>query len=175
MKKKNLDDLNLKNEERPFRLKMNVGIEEKDRKKISEGLSGILADSYCLMIMLHNYHWNVKGKNFRQIHLLTEEQYTELFAAIDEIAERIRSLGYLAPGSITEFADLSHIGQPDSKGSENKMLADLLEAHEHIAKHARQIVVTSDEVNDEATSDLLTGRIEQHEKAAWMLRSMLEN
>lgn len=166
-------DLDLNNQVKT-KLKMNIGISEEDRKEISNGLSRILSDSYALMIMTHNYHWNVKGKNFRQLHLLTEEQYEELFHAIDEIAERIRSLGFLAPGSMKEFSNLSDLKEPNAKASENEMIADLLQAHEHIAKHSRRIIGLADEKSDEATADLLTERVEVHEKSAWMLRSMLE-
>ncbi|MAY83049.1 MAG: DNA starvation/stationary phase protection protein [Flavobacteriales bacterium] len=155
-------------------MKMDIGISEADRKIISNGLSKVLADSYCLMIMMHNYHWNVKGMNFRQIHLLTEEQYTELFQAVDVIAERIRALGFLAPGSMSEFQSLSSLKEPDSKGTDSQMIADLIQAHEHIAKNSRTLIAKAEDVNDEATADLLTARIELHEKSAWMLRSMLE-
>jgi len=170
---KTIEDLNLKNQSH-YKIKMDTGISEENRSKIAEGLSRILADSYSLMISSHNYHWNVKGKNFRQIHLLTEEQYTDLFNAVDEIAERIRSLGFIAPGSFEEFGQLSDIKTPDSGSSEDEMLADLLNGHEHIAKHAREVVAQADEAADEATADLLTERIDVHEKSAWMLRSMLE-
>lgn len=170
---KELSELELNNQS-TYNLKMDIGIEKDDREIIAEGLSRILADSYSLMIMLHNYHWNVKGKNFRQIHLLTEEQYEEIFAAIDEIAERIRSLGFLAPGSMEEFSKLSDLKTPNAKASENEMIADLLQAHEHIAKHSRKIIGLADEKSDEATADLLTERIDVHEKSAWMLRSMIE-
>tara|TARA_R110000868_G_scaffold206091_1_gene454811 strand:+ start:825 stop:1343 length:519 start_codon:yes stop_codon:yes gene_type:complete len=170
---KTVEDLNLKNQKH-YKIKMDTGITEKDRSSIADGLSRILADSYSLMISSHNYHWNVRGKNFRQIHLLTEEQYTDLFGAVDEIAERIRSLGFIAPGSFSEFKKLSDLNEPNSKATENEMLADLLSGHEHIAKHSREVVAKAAEVADEATADLLTARINVHEKSAWMLRSMLE-
>ena len=170
---KDIEDIKLQNQSH-YKLNMNIGISDSDRKDIAGGLSNILADSYSLMIMLHNYHWNIKGKNFRQIHLLTEEQYEEMFEAVDVIAERIRSLGHLAPGSLKEFSELSDLKEPDSTATENEMLADLLSAHEHISKHSRKVIQLADDVNDEATADLLTGRIDTHEKSAWMLRSMLE-
>lgn len=170
---KAVEELELNNQDH-YKLKMDIGIDQESRQYLANGLSQILADSYCLMIMMHNYHWNVRGKNFRQIHLLTEEQYEEIFAAIDEVAERIRSLGFLAPGSLSEFSKLSHIEEPNSKASENEMLAHLLKGHEHIAKHSRKIIAKADEASDEATADLLTERVEVHEKSAWMLRSMLE-
>lgn len=170
---KEVNDLDLKNQTH-YKVKMDTGINEEDRKSIANGLSTILADSYNLMIMLHNYHWNVRGKNFRQIHLLTEEQYNDLFQAIDEIAERIRALGFIAPGSLQEFSKLTGLKEPNSRASENEMLADLLQSHEKIAKNLRKVIGKADEVSDEATADLLTERIDIHEKSAWMLRSMLE-
>lgn len=170
---KDLEELKLQNQSH-YKLKMDIGISEEKREIIAGGLSNILADSYSLMLMLHNYHWNVRGKNFRQIHLLTEEQYENMFNAIDIIAERIRSLGHLAPGSFKEFSELSDIKDPNSTATENEMLADLLAAHEHISKHSRKVVQMADKASDEATADLLTARIDTHEKFAWMLRSMLE-
>lgn len=170
---KEVEELTLDNQSH-YKLKMDIGVSDQQRKKIAGGLSNILADSYSLMLMLHNYHWNVRGKNFRQIHLLTEEQYENMFEAVDIIAERIRSLGHLAPGSFKEFSELSDLKEPNSTASENEMLADLLAAHEHIAKHSRKVVQLANEATDEATADLLTGRIDTHEKFAWMLRSMLE-
>ena len=170
---KDIEDIKLQNQSH-YKLKMNIGLSDEDREIIAGGLSNILADSYSLMLMLHNYHWNVRGKNFRQIHLLTEEQYENMFEAVDVLAERIRSLGHLAPGSFKEFSELSDLKEPNSTATENEMLADLLAAHEHISKHARKVIQLADESNDEATADLLTGRIDTHEKYAWMLRSMLE-
>ena len=170
---KDIEDIKLQNQSH-YKLKMNIGISDEDREVIAGGLSNILADSYSLMLMLHNYHWNVRGKNFRQIHLLTEEQYEDMFEAVDVLAERIRSLGHLAPGSFKEFSELSDLKEPNSTATENEMLADLLAAHEHISKHSRKVIQLADKVNDEATADLLTGRIDTHEKYAWMLRSMLE-
>ena len=170
---KDIEDLKLQNQSH-YKLSMNIGISEDDREVIAKGLSNILADSYSLMIMLHNYHWNVRGKNFRQIHLLTEEQYEDLFKAVDVLAERIRALGHLAPGSLKEFSELSDLKEPNSTATENEMLADLLTAHEHISKHSRKLIQIADDFNDEATADLLTGRVDTHEKNAWMLRSMLE-
>jgi len=170
---KTIEELDLNNQSH-YKLKMDIGIAEDDRKSISDGLARVLSDSYVLMISLHNYHWNIRGKNFRTIHLLTEEQYSELFEGVDELAERIRALGFLAPGSLREFQELSSLKEPKSESSENEMLADLVQGHEHIAKTARQLIAKADEVSDEATADLLTERTEVHEKSAWMLRSMLE-
>jgi len=170
---KNIEEVDLNNQDH-YKIKMDIGISEDDRKNITDGLSKVLSDSYCLMIMMHNYHWNVRGKNFRQIHLLTEEQYTEIFEAVDVIAERIRSLGFLAPGSLSEFQKYSTLKEPDARASENQMIADLIQGHEHLAKTSRTLIGKADAVSDEATADLLTERTEVHEKSAWMLRSMLE-
>lgn len=170
---KKLEDIDLNTEEH-FKLKMNIGLSEKDRKKIANGLSELLADSYSLMIKLHNYHWNIKGVNFRQIHLLTEGQYTPLFTAIDELAERIRSLGFLSPGSMSEFKKLSELSEPNSNFSAKEMLADLLKSNESIIRKCRKLIEESEKVGDAGTADLLTARIEVHEKDAWMLRSTLE-
>jgi len=155
-------------------IELNTGIAKDKREKISEGLSSVLADSYYLMIKTHNYHWNVKGLNFRQIHLLLEEQYTELFGAIDNVAERIRALGFNAPGSVKEFDKLTSIKQGDGTLSAEKMLEDLLESHENVIRTARKALPAAADVSDEATVDLLTHRLDVHEKTAWMLRSMLE-
>lgn len=154
-------------------MELNTGIPKNKREEISKGLSSVLADSYYLMLKTHNYHWNVKGLNFRQIHLLTEEQYTELFSAVDVIAERIRALGFNAPGSIKEFDQLSSIKQGDSNKSDVEMLEDLLESHETVIRSARKAVSPAADASDEATVDLLTQRLDLHEKTAWMLRSML--
>lgn len=171
IKKINEIELNTKDH---FKIKMNIGISEKDRKKIAEGLSGLLADSYLLLIKLHNYHWNVRGVNFRQIHLLTESQYTPLFTAIDLIAERIRSLGFLSPGSLKEFKKLSELSEADKSYSSLEMLADLLKSHESIIRKCRALIEDAEKVGDSGTADLLTARMEIHEKDAWMLRSTLE-
>lgn len=170
---KTVEELDLNNQSH-YKVKMDIGISEEDRSGIANGLGKVLSNSYLLMITLHNYHWNVRGKNFRTIHLLTEEQYTELFQGVDELAERIRSLGFLAPGSLSEFQELSSLNEPKSNATENQMLADLVKGHEFIAKQSRELIAKADEVNDEATADLLTARTEVHEKSAWMLRSMLE-
>lgn len=155
-------------------IELNTGIQKDHRSEIVEGLNKLLADSYCLMLMSQNYHWNVQGMNFRTIHLMTEEHYSELFEAVDNIAERIRSLGYLSPGTMKEFNDITSIDIPNAELSEQEMIANLLNGHETVAKTARSILESSNKAQDEVTTDLLTQRMEQHEKTAWMLRSMLE-
>lgn len=156
-------------------MKVNIGIPEKERKQIAKGLSKLLADSYTLYLKTHNYHWNVMGPMFNTLHLMFEQQYTELHTAVDEIAERIRSLGEPAPGSYTEFGKLTSI--PESTGSvaAEDMVTQLLQGHETVAKTARSIFPAAEKGSDEATLDLLTSRIQLHEKTAWMLRSMLSD
>jgi len=156
------------------KLKLNTGIPEKERREIAKGLGKLLADSYCLMLMTQNYHWNVRGVHFRSIHLLTEEHYKELFEAVDLIAERIRALGEPAPGTMKAFNDITSIRVPDATLSEEEMVTDLLEAHEEVAKTARGIFKLASDARDEVTADLLTQRMNHHEKNAWMLRSMIE-
>lgn len=155
-------------------MKIDIGIAEKDRKSIAKGLSTLLADTYTLYLKTHNFHWNVTGPMFSTLHLMFEGQYTELATAVDLIAERIRSLGERAPGSYAEFAKLASIaeavGTPDAKA----MIRQLVEGNEAVVKTARSIFPTSDDAGDEATMDLLTQRMQVHEKTAWMLRSLLD-
>ena len=154
---------------------VHIGINEPDRKKLAQGLSKVLADSYLLYIKTHAFHWNVKGPMFHTLHLMFEEQYNELFTAVDEIAERIRALGYPAPGSYKSFSELSSIKESeDSPSSANEMVRELLEGQETVIRTLRELVGLASQVADEATADLATGRIKQHEKVAWMLRSLLE-
>lgn len=155
-------------------IELNTGIEKEARSNIVEGLNKLLADSYCLMLMSQNYHWNVKGVNFRALHLMTEEHYTELFDAVDVIAERIRSLGHLSPGTMKAFNDITSVNIPNGELSQQEMVADLLEGHETVARTARSILGLAGDAKDEVTVDLLTERMTEHEKVAWMLRSMLE-
>lgn len=173
VKEKKIEELDM-NHQSHFKLKMDIGISENDRKKLVKNISVLLADSYSLLIKLHNYHWNVRGPHFRQIHLMTEEQYTELFTAIDELAERIRSLGFRAPGSMKEFLELSDVSEPNSSYSSNEMLADLLKSNETITRRCRELIETAEKAGDSGTADLVTVRLEVHEKSAWMLRSSLE-
>lgn len=155
---------------------INIGIKDDDRKSIAEGLSHLLADTYTLYLKTHNYHWNVTGPMFNTLHLMFEGQYTELAEAVDSIAERIRALGFPAPGSYREFAKLTSIpeasdGHPNAK----EMIKYLTEGHEAVARTARKSFPSAEKGGDEATADLLTQRMQLHEKTAWMLRSMIED
>jgi starvation-inducible DNA-binding protein len=154
-------------------MEVNIGIDGKDRRKIADGLARLLADSYTLYLKTHNYHWNVEGPMFNSLHTLFETQYQELAAAVDEIAERIRALGVKAPGSYSEFAKLASLDE--AKGGENaeEMLRQLVLGQETVVRTAREIFPIVDKNHDEPTADLLTQRMQTHEKNAWMLRSML--
>lgn len=154
--------------------KINIGIDEKDRKEISKGLSRLLADTYTLYLKTHNFHWNVTGPMFQTLHSMFEGQYTELSDAVDLIAERIRALGFPAPGTYGEFAELSSIAEERGVPNAEKMIQLLVEGQEAVVRTARSILPIVDQVNDEPTADLLTQRMQVHEKTAWMLRSMLE-
>lgn len=149
----------------------NNGITAEARKEISEGLSGLLADTYTLYLKTHGYHWNVTGPMFRNLHLMFEEQYVELGTAVDVIAERIRALGSHAPASFTEFKALSEIPEADGVPEAMDMVKDLIKGHETLVKGARALVTTAEEADDVATADLVTTRIDTHEKTAWMLRA----
>jgi len=157
-----------------MQMNINIGINEKDRKEISEGLSRLLADSYTLYLKTHKFHWNVTGPMFQTLHLMFEEHYTELALAVDVIAERIRALGFPAPGSYAEFAKLTTIKEEDGIPAAKKMIALLVEGHETVARTARSVFPAVEKVSDEPTADLLTQRMQIHEKTAWMLRSLLE-
>ena len=154
--------------------KIDIGITEKDRKAIAEGLSHLLADTYTLYLKTHNYHWNVTGPMFNSLHLMFETQYNELALAVDEIAERIRTLGYPAPGSYKQYAKLSSIKESDTVPEAKDMIADLVAGQEAVVKTARKLFPAVDKANDEPTADLLTQRMQVHEKAAWMMRSLLQ-
>lgn len=152
---------------------INTGISEKNRQAMAEGLSLFLADSYTLYLKTHNFHWNVKGNLFQTLHTLFEQQYTELALAVDAIAERIRALGFPAPGSYAQFAQLTTIQEETGVPSADKMIEQLTQDNETLARKARNLFPTVNEAGDEATADLLTTRMQTHEKAAWMLRSLL--
>ncbi len=154
--------------------KIDIGIPEKDRKKIATGLSRLLADSYTLYLMTHNFHWNVTGPMFNTLHLMFEGQYTELALAVDLVAERIRALGYPAPGTYSAYAKLTSIKEPEGVPSANDMIRQLVAGQEAVVRTARSIFAVVDEAHDEPTADLLTQRMQIHEKNAWMLRSLLE-
>lgn len=152
---------------------VNIGINPEDRAKVAAELSKVLADSYTLYLMTHNFHWNVTGPMFNTLHTMFMDQYTQLWQALDEIAERIRALGHFAPGTYAEFAKLSSIKEPTSVPNANEMIAMLLGANEAVARTARAAFECADSVNDQPTADLLTQRLDVHEKTAWMLRSLL--
>ncbi|MGZ3650168.1 MAG: Dps family protein [Bdellovibrionota bacterium] len=154
--------------------KLNIGISDVDRKTIVEGLSRLLADTYTLYLKTHNFHWNVTGPQFRTLHLMFEEQYNEIWLATDTIAERIRALGHFAPATYRDFGKLSSIREPDGIPPANDMIRQLVEGHETVTRTAREIFPVVDKARDEATADLLTQRMQTHEKTAWMLRSLLE-
>ena len=154
---------------------INIGISEKDRLAIAGGLSRLLADTYTLYLTTHNFHWNVTGPMFNTLHTMFMAQYTELWNAVDPIAERIRSLGHAAPGSYAQFGKLASV--PDAPVTPPKALAMvkiLVDGHEAVARTARSIFPLADKAGDEPTADLLTQRLTVHEQAAWMLRSLLE-
>jgi starvation-inducible DNA-binding protein len=155
--------------------RIDIGISEGHRKTISEGLSRLLADTYTVYLMTHNFHWNVKGPMFQTLHLMFETQYTELALAVDLVAERIRSLGFAAPGTYAEFANLTSIKDPASGNIPAKdMIRKLVEGQEAVIRTVRSLFPVAEKAGDEATCDLLTQRIQLHEKTAWMLRSLLE-
>jgi starvation-inducible DNA-binding protein len=154
-------------------MSIDIGIPEEHRAKIANGLSRLLADSYTLYLKTHNYHWNVTGPLFNTLHAMFETQYTELATAVDEIAERIRALGHPAPGSYKAFAGLTAILEEDGTPPAEEMIRQLVIGQETVVKTAREIFPLADEAHDEPTADLLTQRMQVHEKNAWMLRSML--
>ncbi|OJU09930.1 MAG: DNA starvation/stationary phase protection protein [Caulobacterales bacterium 68-7] len=154
---------------------VNIGIGEEDRVAISEGLSRLLADTYTLYLTSHNFHWNVTGTMFNSLHTMFMTQYTELWNAIDPIAERIRSLGQPAPGSYAQFAKLSSLPDaPEAPPKALEMVDILAKGHEAAARTARSLFPLVEKANDEPTADLLTQRLAQHEQTAWMLRALLE-
>ena len=153
---------------------IDIGISEPDRKLISHGLSRLLADTYTLYVKTHNFHWNVTGPLFNTLHLMFEQQYTELATAVDEIAERIRALGFPAPGSYKQFGALTSIDEEDGLPSAVEMIAQLAKDQETVTRTAREMIPLAEEAHDQPTADLLTQRMLIHEKTAWMLRSMLD-
>lgn len=158
----------------PKSMKVDIGIDEKARGEIAEGLSRLLADTYSLYLKTHNFHWNVTGPMFQTLHLMFETQYTELALAVDLIAERIRALGFPAPGTYSEFAKLSAIEETPGVPKAEEMIRLLVQGQETVARTARSIFSVVEQANDEPTADLLTQRLQVHEKTAWMLRSLLE-
>ena len=156
-------------------MKIDIGITDQDRSAIAQGLSHLLADTYTLYLTTHNFHWNVTGPMFNSLHNMFMLQYTELWNAVDPVAERIRSLGHTAPGSYAQFSQLTSL--PDAPATPPKaleMIAILAQGHEAVARTARSLYPAVEKAHDEPTADLLTQRIGVHEQAAWMLRAMLE-
>ncbi|MCF7797339.1 MAG: DNA starvation/stationary phase protection protein [Lentisphaeria bacterium] len=154
-------------------MQINTGMKEQDRQAVAEGLKKTLADTYTLYLKTHNYHWNVTGPMFQTLHLMFEEQYNELWTAVDEIAERIRALGEISPGSYREFSQLSSISEDEKRPDANGMIRSLVEGQEAVIRTAREIFPLAENANDQVTLDLLTQRMQIHEKSAWMLRSLL--
>jgi starvation-inducible DNA-binding protein len=154
-------------------MNINIGLDHQQRKDIAHGLAGLLADSYTLYLKTHNFHWNVTGPMFQTLHLLFEQQYTELASAVDEIAERIRALDFPAPGSYAEFSKLTKIKEAAKIPSANEMITQLVQDQELLIHTARELFPLVEKAQDQATLDLLTRRIQIHEKNAWMLRSHL--
>ncbi len=152
---------------------IDIGISENARAQIGEGLSRLLADTYTLYLKTHNFHWNVTGPMFNTLHLMFEQQYNELALAVDLIAERIRALGFPAPGTYKQFAALTVIKEEDGVPSAEEMIRQLVKDQEAVVRTARSIFPVVDEAHDEPTADLLTQRMQVHEKTAWMLRSLL--
>ncbi|WAT14176.1 Dps family protein [Xanthomonas fragariae] len=156
---------------------IDIGIKDSDRKQISDGLARYMADAFTLYLKTHNFHWNVTGSMFNSLHTMFETQYTEQWAALDEVAERIRALGYNAPGSYREFVALTSIaeepGQSDS-ADWREMVRQLVSGNEAVCRTARKVLGTADDAGDDPTVDLLTQRLQTHEKYAWMLRSLLQ-
>jgi len=155
-------------------IKIDIGLTEKSRAKIAAGLSGLLADSYTLYLMTHNFHWNVKGPMFNSLHQMFMTQYSEQWTALDQIAERIRALGYPAPGTYAQFSKLATIKEVEGVPIALDMVRHLVAAQEATARTARKLLPVVDEADDQPTADLLTQRLDVHEKTAWMLRSLLE-
>jgi starvation-inducible DNA-binding protein len=154
--------------------KVNIGIPEPQREEIAKGLSRLLADSYTLYLKTHNFHWNVTGPMFNTLHLMFETQYNEIWTATDTIAERIRTLDEPAPGTYSQFAKLTSIPEADGVPSAHQMIEQLLQGHEAVTRTARSLFPVAEKAQDEGTMDLLTERMQFHEKTAWMLRSLLK-
>jgi starvation-inducible DNA-binding protein len=152
--------------------KIDIGIKETDREAVAEGLKRLLADSYTLYLQTHNFHWNVTGPSFRELHLMFEEHYTELATAVDDIAERIRTLDVPAPGTYKEFARLSAVEEVDGIPEAKDMVDILTKGHEQVVKTCRDVLKTAQDADDESTASLVSDRMRIHEKTAWMLRAL---
>lgn len=160
--------------QRGYAQNINIGLSDDERKNIAEGLSRLLADTYTLYLKTHNFHWNVTGPMFSTLHTMFEEQYTELAAAVDLIAERIRALGVPAPGTYKEYGRLSSIKETEGVPSAEDMIRLLVEGQETVTRTAREVFKLAEQANDQPTADLLTQRMQVHEKTGWMLRTLLE-
>ncbi len=156
-------------------MKIDIGIKEQDRQELAGELSKLLADSYTLYLKTHNFHWNVTGPMFQTLHLMFETQYTELATAVDTLAERIRSLGYPAPGSYAAYSRLATVTDTDGVPKATEMIRLLVEGQEAVVRTARNVLAVAEQAGDQATADLATQRLQVHEKTAWMLRSLLED
>ncbi|MCA0201789.1 MAG: DNA starvation/stationary phase protection protein [Proteobacteria bacterium] len=154
---------------------IDIGIAPKERKAIADGLAKVLADTYTVYLKTHGFHWNVTGPMFQTLHLMFMQQYTEAWTAVDLIAERIRALGFSAPGSYAAFAKLASVKEEKDVPSAVNMIKILVKDHERVAKTARAVLPLADKANDQPTIDLITQRLQWHEKTAWMLRSLLED
>lgn len=155
-------------------MQINIGLSETQRKQIADGLNKLLADSYTLYLKTHNFHWNVTGPMFQTLHLLFETQYNELFLAVDLIAERIRALGHYAEASYSQFSKATCVKEETGHPGAEDMIRQLIEGQEQVVRTARELLAKCEEAHDAPTADLLTQRMEVHEKNAWMLRSLLE-
>ncbi len=150
---------------------INIGINKEDRSNIAQGLSRLLADSYTLYLQTHNFHWNVTGPQFRELHLMFEEHYTELAVAVDDIAERIRTLDFPAPGTYAEFARLSSVTEVEGIPESGEMVDILTQGHEQVVRTAREVLKLAQDADDESTAALVSDRMRIHEKTSWMLRA----
>ncbi|MCF6275199.1 MAG: DNA starvation/stationary phase protection protein [Robiginitomaculum sp.] len=150
---------------------INIGITTKDRARSAKAISRLLADTYTLYLKTHGYHWNVEGPHFQQLHIQFMDQYTEMWTAVDDLAERIRALGHKAPGSYAQFVTLASIKEEDGEPDWQTMVRNLAEGHEQVARTAREVLRIAEEISDDATADVVTPRITLHEKTAWMLRA----
>lgn len=151
---------------------IDIGIDKQDRLDIAEGLKKLLADSYTLYLQTHNFHWNVTGSQFRELHLMFEEHYTELAVAVDDIAERIRTLDVAAPGTYRALADLSSIEEVEGVPAASDMITILTQGHEQVVKTCRDALKLAQQADDESSAALISDRMRMHEKTAWMLRAM---
>ena len=154
---------------------ISIGIAKKDREQVAKHLSKLLADTYSLYLKTHSFHWNVTGPMFQTLHLMFMTQYTEIWNAVDLVAERIRALGFPAPGTYKEFAALASIKESSGVPSAKEMIRQLVEGQEAVVRTAREVLPVAEKAGDQPTVDLLSARMEVHEKNAWMLRSLLED